>query len=204
MTADEPMRVCRKCGMLLPESAYYQRKGNARYPYYECKECTKARQRNYAKENPERVKEIAAKGREKHREEIRQRNREFYERTKNDPSHIAARKANYEKHKDKWHEQDRNKRKEFNAKWKHPCEKCGEERLYLIQFHHIDPSTKLFCIGANSTAKQDDVLEAEVKKCVCLCSNCHDEFHYFYGSNPKDPIAALKEYLGRDDIYASV
>lgn len=198
----EETRQCRRCGLVLPISEFYQKKTRPNEKINFCKKCVCEKHKEYAHKNPDKIKEISARGREKHRDEIRQRNREFYERTKNDPSHIAAIKANYEKHKDKWHEQDRNKRKEFNAKWKHPCEKCGEERLYLIQFHHIDPSTKLFCIGANSTAKQDDVLEAEVKKCVCLCSNCHDEFHYFYGSNPKDPIAALKEYLGRDDLYA--
>lgn len=198
MPTEEPMRTCHKCGQLLPESAFYQRKGNCKYKYTECKECVKKRQREYAKANPEIVKAISAKGRENNREKIRQRNKEYYARTKDDPAHVEARKATYERNKDKWHKQDREKRKAFNAKWKRPCEKCGEERLYLIQFHHIDPSTKLFCIGANATTMNEESLQMEIKKCVCLCSNCHDEFHYFYGSKPTDPINALKEYLGRE------
>jgi hypothetical protein len=129
---------------------------------------------------------------------IRERNRKFYSRVKNDPDHIQARKDCVERNKEKWHKSERKRREAFNAKWKHPCEKCGETRLYLIQFHHIDPATKEFCIGANTTSKTQEALEREVKKCVCLCSNCHDEFHYFYGAKPDNPISALKEYLSKD------
>ncbi|MBR3246847.1 MAG: hypothetical protein IKG03_00430 [Clostridiales bacterium] len=196
----EEMRVCRRCGRLLPESEYYQRKSRPRDKIYECKKCVCEMHNEYAKKNPERVKEIAARGRAKHREEIRQRNKEFYARTKDDPAHIAARKASYERGKDKWRENDRRRRAEFNQRWKHPCEKCGESRLYLIQFHHIDPATKSFCIGAQATAKKEELLTAEVKKCVCLCSNCHDEFHYFYGNKPEKPVESLEEYLGRKII----
>ena len=84
---------------------------------------------------------------------------------------------------------------EFFAKWRKPCQKCGEQRLYLIQFHHIDPATKEFDIGKSVRYQNVKKSEEEVKKCVCLCSNCHDEFHYFYGKHPKDPVNAIKEYL---------
>lgn len=86
-------------------------------------------------------------------------------------------------------------RNEFLAKWRKPCQKCGEQRLYLIQFHHIDPATKEFDISTGFANRKVEICEEEVKKCVCLCSNCHDEFHYFYGANPEDPVNALKEYL---------
>lgn len=188
------MPICRTCGKSLDESQFYA--GELKYKRPRCIECSRTYARQYRKDFPEKVKASSRKTREKHREEIKQRNREFYARTKDDPEHKAARKASVEKNKDKWHEADKARRKAFNEKWKHPCEKCGETRLYLIQFHHIDPATKSFCIGANATAKKDEVLQAEVKKCVCLCSNCHDEFHYLYGSNPKDPVKALQEYLG--------
>lgn len=151
----------------------------------------------YRKEHPEQVKKNALKTRIKNRETIRQRNREFYARTKDDPEHKKARRECINRNKDKWHEADRKRRAEFNAKWKHPCEKCGESRLYLIQFHHIDPATKEFCIGAQATSKTIEALEKEIKKCVCLCSNCHDEFHYLYGAKPQKPVEALEEYLRR-------
>lgn len=191
----EELRLCKRCGQLLPVSDFYQRK-DRREKWHICKKCVCEKHKEYAKANPDKIKEISARGREKHREEIRQRNRDFYERTKNDPAHISARKASYERGKEKWHQNDKKKREEFNKKWKHPCEKCGEERLYLIQFHHIDPSTKKFCIGSTSAERNVESLEEEVKKCVCLCSNCHDEFHFFYGVKPEHPVEALNEYLG--------
>jgi len=78
-------------------------------------------------------------------------------------------------------------------KYRSNCEKCGESRLYLIDFHHINPSEKLFTIGdGKHTPKQ---ITEEVNKCICLCKNCHWEFHYLYGKNPENPSVALSEYL---------
>lgn len=187
------MIVCRVCRRELLEECFFP--SSLKKNDYICKECTKKRFEKYRSENPERIKEIAKRTRDKHKDEINRRNREYYQKIKNDPNHIAARKATYEKGKEKWQENDRARRKAFNQKYKSECAKCGENRLYLIQFHHIDPSTKSFCIGAYSTAKSEEELKAEVSKCVCLCSNCHDEFHFFYGNKPQKPIDSLKEYL---------
>lgn len=83
---------------------------------------------------------------------------------------------------------------------KRPCEKCGEERLYLIQFHHIDPRDKKFSIACGAGKSTLSILE-EIGKCVCLCSNCHDEFHHFYGNNPEHPVEDLGKYLGKELQY---
>lgn len=197
MSDNTTYRVCKKCGELLPESAFYQRSDRPNERWYVCKKCTCENHREYARTHEEKIKEISARGRAKNAEKIRERQRERYAELKDDPAHIAARKASFERNKDKYYKKDREKRQEFNRKWKQPCEKCGESRLYLIQFHHIDPKAKSFCIGSMVSAKTDKDLENEVKKCVCLCSNCHDEFHYFYGKTPKNPVASLEEYLGR-------
>lgn len=77
---------------------------------------------------------------------------------------------------------------------KKPCAKCGENRSWVIQFHHIDPSTKKFTIGSGHTYSKKS-LQDEASKCVCLCSNCHDEFHYFFGKSPKRPKEDLELYL---------
>ena len=111
-------------------------------------------------------------------------------------------KEYYEAHKEKISQNNRvgyarreRVKGELLAKWRKPCQKCGEQRLYLIQFHHIDPTTKEFNVSTSAGNKKTEIVEEEVKKCVCLCSNCHDEFHYFYGKNPEDPVNAIKEYL---------
>lgn len=193
----EKLRKCNKCGQQLPVENFYVRKDRPNEIIRICKACAAKRQREYSRNNPEKTKEISARCREKHREELKQRNREFYHKHKNDPAYKESLRKTKEKHGEEWKAKDRARRKAFNEKWKRPCEKCGENRLYLIQFHHIDPSTKSFCIGANVSSKKENILEKEVKKCVCLCSNCHDEFHYFYGNVPDNPIHDLEEYLGK-------
>lgn len=87
-----------------------------------------------------------------------------------------------------------NNKRDYIYALKRPCQKCGEKRLYLIQFHHIDPKTKNFEVSQFRHFSMKKC-EEESKKCVCLCSNCHDEFHYMYGQNPKNPIESIEEYL---------
>lgn len=104
----------------------------------------------------------------------------------------------YQNHKDKSKEmtsrsiQNRN---ELVVALKSNCVKCGENRHYVLDFHHIDPSTKKFNLGLNSIKDKTKIIE-EASKCVCLCRNCHQEFHYLYGVKPKNPVEALSDYLG--------
>lgn len=84
--------------------------------------------------------------------------------------------------------------REFVESLKSPCDKCGEDRLYLIQFHHVDPKEKLFMLSAPSSRSRT-MIAKEASKCVCLCSNCHDEFHYLYGKRPEKPVESLLKYI---------
>lgn len=89
------------------------------------------------------------------------------------------------------------RRKEFLQSVKTPCVKCGETRLTVIEFHHIDPATKLFNIsyaGSNGSRSRAMIC-AELEKCVCLCANCHAEFHERYGHQPEKPVEMLDEYI---------
>lgn len=56
------------------------------------------------------------------------------------------------------------------------CLVCGEAENCCLDFHHLDPSQKDFAIGPNLTKKWDRI-EAELAKCVVLCSNCHRKVH---------------------------
>jgi cytochrome c553 len=55
------------------------------------------------------------------------------------------------------------------------CATCGYNRsAAALQFHHVDPSTKLFdlrpgCLRARA------LVRAELAKCVLVCANCHGE-----------------------------
>lgn len=56
------------------------------------------------------------------------------------------------------------------------CVICGYDKCpTAFDFHHLDSSTKDFTISAKAT--WDDSFEAELRKCVLLCANCHREVH---------------------------
>ncbi len=70
-------------------------------------------------------------------------------------------------------------RREFINEYKSKCScsKCGETRSYVLDFHHMDPTQKLFEIG-NASKYNIEKLKLELEKCITLCRNCHSEFHY--------------------------
>lgn len=59
------------------------------------------------------------------------------------------------------------------------CNKCGESRWYLLDFHHSDRSIKDFGIAKKYKSVAFSLLKEEISKCIVLCSNCHRELHYF-------------------------
>jgi transposase len=56
------------------------------------------------------------------------------------------------------------------------CVLCGYDR-YLggLEFHHLDPSTKEFSLGAAGVTRSIERARAEARKCVLLCATCHAE-----------------------------
>lgn len=56
------------------------------------------------------------------------------------------------------------------------CALCGYARhAAVLQFHHLDPSTKVFAIGSRGLGRALAELRAEAAKCVLLCPTCHVE-----------------------------
>ena len=56
------------------------------------------------------------------------------------------------------------------------CEFCGYNKCEAaLEFHHIDPSTKLFGLSGSTKALKTQLKEAD--KCYLLCANCHREIH---------------------------
>lgn len=62
------------------------------------------------------------------------------------------------------------------------CQKCHENRYYLLEFHHRDPSLKNFEISEKIKLPLDKIQE-EIEKCDVLCANCHREWHYLEKQN---------------------
>lgn len=94
-----------------------------------------------------------------------------------------------------YHSVYQKRRDEFLNQFKTPCIKCGEADTSCIVFHHVDPSTKLFCVGDGSLGKRtNEEVIAEINKCICLCENCHRKFHHRYYhqlDNPRENLFAF-------------
>ena len=106
----------------------------------------------------------------------------------------VQRKETYKADKDRQNALSKKYYADRIGKYKAPCVICGESRPACIDFHHIDPATKSFNIGGHIAGHTEDEIDAEMAKCVCICSNCHRDFHHQYGKNPKQPKAAWGEY----------
>lgn len=76
------------------------------------------------------------------------------------------------------------------------CAKCGESRSYILEFHHIDPSQKDYTIANRARASLESIM-SEIKKCVVLCSNCHQEFHHF----ERKVGMTIQNYLKDEVVY---
>jgi hypothetical protein len=99
------------------------------------------------------------------------------------PCRRAKGRKNYDINKPSWnatHNKTRDLKKQRIIEFKEAsggCLKCGEKKHYLLDFHHVDPATKLFQISQGES-KGWEKIKQEMDKCVLLCSNCHREFHY--------------------------
>jgi hypothetical protein len=61
------------------------------------------------------------------------------------------------------------------------CEKCSYNRcVAAFDFHHIDPTKKLFNVNTSCKKGFTTEVKEELDKCMLLCATCHRELHYFY------------------------
>jgi hypothetical protein len=77
------------------------------------------------------------------------------------------------------------------------CIKCGENKHYMIDFHHINNENKEFTIGTKLWQSLNiEIVKLEIDKCVVLCSNHHREFHYL---NKTEGII-LEDYINNKHL----
>lgn len=57
------------------------------------------------------------------------------------------------------------------------CSKCGDDRYYVLDFHHRDRSKKDFNVSRMGDRSLKRIM-IEVNKCDILCANCHRELHH--------------------------
>jgi len=77
------------------------------------------------------------------------------------------------------------------------CVKCRASDPVILLFHHIDSKLKHKKISIMYRSGRDTINQ-EIAKTICLCHNCHEDFHYEYGR--KTNKQQLEEYIGKKVI----
>lgn len=61
---------------------------------------------------------------------------------------------------------------------KNGCALCPEKEPCCMSAHHLDPGSKDFPVGeAKAIGVSLKRLQEELKKCICVCENCHRKIH---------------------------
>ena len=121
--------------------------------------------------DPEKRKEYDRQRYLKNKEEINRRSREYYqnnidERREYDRNHKQEKRAYRQK---RYYETLSESMEKLGGK----CVKCGAtERL---EFDHIDPKNKSFCITSRLLMGDREKFQEELDKCQLLCYDCHLE-----------------------------
>lgn len=58
------------------------------------------------------------------------------------------------------------------------CSKCGENRWWMLDFHHINPKEKENTVANLAHSGSIQKVKNEIEKCIVLCANCHRDEHY--------------------------
>lgn len=88
------------------------------------------------------------------------------------------------------------------------CVSCGIDGFdnpWIMDYHHRDPSTKLFTLGSKIGTQSFDSVKAELDKCDLLCCHCHRTLHaekslIDYREKMEDILNKLSELKKNDGI----
>ena len=141
---------CRKGHEFTEETTGWQRKHGRRF----CRVCERQRYESRRDTDPE-FRESQRQKMAKWRSENRSRDR------KNWTTNRAQKKA--------WVD---NFRQDIG------CGLCPERHPACLEFHHIDPKEKDVNVSYAISRWSIERLQAEIAKCVVLCSNCHRKLHW--------------------------
>ena len=59
----------------------------------------------------------------------------------------------------------------------HPCNRCLNDNIVVLTFHHVDKKTKVSDVSKLVASGPMRELKEEITKCVVLCWNCHHLLH---------------------------
>ena len=70
------------------------------------------------------------------------------------------------------------------------CGICGYDKCQAsLEFHHLNPNEKEFGVSSSGVTRSWTKVVEELRKCVCLCANCHREVH--------NEITSISETIAR-------
>jgi hypothetical protein len=89
-------------------------------------------------------------------------------------------KEHYNNNKKRYHDRNVRRKKEardyvIKVKKNSVCEKCGEKRWWVLDFHHVDNKKEVI---SKLLSHGIEIVKKEIKKCKILCANCHRDLHY--------------------------
>lgn len=58
------------------------------------------------------------------------------------------------------------------------CERCPENRPWVLDFHHKNPAEKDTEVSLLVRKGNKQKVLDEMAKCIVLCANCHRDLHY--------------------------
>ena len=73
------------------------------------------------------------------------------------------------------------------------CVKCGNSNIFVLDCHHRNPIEKEMSISKLVSGRWSKI-EKEIKKCILLCRNCHNDIH-FHCNNIDERSLNLKNKL---------
>lgn len=135
-----------------------------------CKPCTnaKAKARYWQDVEKSRAKnrEAGRKCYAKNSDKYLERSRDYY----NNNKHLWQERYRYKFHSPK---RETARLYVYNYLKEHPCVTCGESDPVVLEFDHLDPTTKVSTVSHLMLKGSLDELITEIKKCQVLCANCH-------------------------------
>ena len=116
---------------------------------------------------------------------------EFNWRSKKDGTHRSECKVCHTAYMKQKYQEKKNQIQDIKMQLK--CAKCGyNEYPIALDFHHLDPSQKDEKVSrwVSNHYSIERALE-EMKKCICLCANCHRVFHFL----EKEQNITIEQFL---------
>jgi hypothetical protein len=74
------------------------------------------------------------------------------------------------------------------------CLKCNIDNPAILLCHHINHGSKKICVSQSWNLSLKEI-DTEISKTICLCHNCHEDFHHIYTKRTNQQ--QLEQYVGK-------